>query len=98
MSDLTSNRPRVFLGSWVCALTGCFISHVQTISADPSSISVQYEGAPYAHVLAVGKEHCADFGKIAWPSGNEPVDDGHGHEHGHIQHFQCVDRAPGVPG
>ena len=85
------------LRSWACALTGCFISPMQTISADPAGISVKYDGASYADVLSVGKQHCAEFGKIAWPSANETVDDGYGHIHDHIQHFDCVDQAPRAP-
>ena len=82
---------------WACALTACFVSHLHTVSAGPTEISLKYDGAPYEYVLSAAKQHCAEFGKIAWPTANEPVDDGHGHVDGHIQHFACREEAPHPP-
>ena len=96
-SPLFPDRPRPVLAGWACALTACFISHVTTISATPTEISLEYEGAPYAHLLRIADRHCATFGKIAWPSGNEPVGDGFGHVHGRRQHFECLAQVP-LPG
>jgi hypothetical protein len=90
-------RRRILVHGWACALTGCFISHMHTVSAGPTGISLKYDGTPYEYVLSAARQHCAEFGKIAWPTANESVDDGYGHLHGHIQHLDCRDQAPGAP-
>lgn len=60
------------------------------MSADPEGISLEYVAAPYEHVVAIAERHCAQFGKIAWPTENTTVGDAYHH----LQKFECRDRAP----
>lgn len=78
-----------FRGEWACVLTACFLSHVQTISADPSGISLGYVAAPWGHIAHIADTHCAQFGKEAWPAANTTVGDAYHH----LQRFECIERA-----
>lgn len=81
---------QTFLWGWACALTACILSPVRTVSSDAAGIALQYEAAPYEHVIDIAERHCRQFGKIAWPTENTIVGDAYHH----LQRFECRARAP----
>ena len=95
MTTRSSRRPREtsLLWGWACALTACYLSPVQTVSADPHGISLEYTGAPYAHVMRIADRHCAQYGKDAWPTDNVTVGDAYHY----LQRFDCRARTANPP-